>query len=78
MNSKCYMSRRQFLQYAGVSLAAASAFARPESSIAASATALVIDTHTHFYDPTRPKGVPWPPRTDPLYRPHLPEHFRTL
>ena len=78
MNSKYYMSRRRFLQYTGVSLAAASAFARPESSIAASATVPVIDTHTHFYDPTRPQGVPWPPRTDPLYKPHLPEHFRTL
>ena len=38
----------------------------------------IIDTHTHFYDPTRPQGVPWPPRTDPLYKPHLPEHFRSL
>ena len=78
MNSKYYMSRRRFLRYAGVSLAAASAFARLESSIAASATVPVIDTHTHFYDPTRPEGVPWPPRTDPLYKPHLPEHFCAL
>ncbi len=78
MNCENYMSRRRFLQYAGVSLAAASAFARPDSSIAASAKVPVIDTHTHFYDPTRPKGVPWPPGTDPLYRPHLPEHFCAL
>ena len=21
---------------------------------------MIIDTHTHFYDPTRPEGVPWP------------------
>jgi len=78
MNSKYYMSRRQFLQYTGVSLAAGSVFARSESAIAASATIPIIDTHTHFYDPTRPQGVPWPPRTDPLYKPYLPEHFRTL
>jgi len=78
MDSKSYMSRREFLQYAGVSFAAASVFARPESSIAASAKVPVIDTHTHFYDPTRPQGVPWPPMIDPLYKPHLPEHFRTL
>lgn len=79
MNSKYYMSRREFLQYAGVSLAASSVFAHPESAVAASATVPIIDTHTHFYDPTRPQGVPWPPRTDPLlYKPHLPEHFRTL
>ena len=36
-----------------------------------------IDTHTHFYDPTRGQGVPWPPRTDDvLFRPRLPEDFR--
>ncbi len=78
MNSKYYMSRRELLQYAGVSLAASSVFAHPASAIAASATMPVIDTHTHFYDPTRPQGVPWPPMTDPLYKPHLPEHFRAL
>jgi len=78
MNSKYYISRRQFLQYAGVSFAAGSVIARPESSIAASATVPVIDTHTHFYDPTRPQGVPWPPMIDPLHKPHLPEHFRSL
>ena len=72
------MSRRRFLRYTGVSLAAGSVLAHPESAIAASATVPVIDTHTHFYDPTRPQGVPWPPMTDPLYKPHLPEHFRSL
>ncbi len=78
MDSKSNMSRRQFLEYAGVSFAAASVFARPELSIADSTTMPVIDTHTHFYDPTRPQGVPWPSGTDPLYKPHLPEHFRIL
>jgi predicted TIM-barrel fold metal-dependent hydrolase len=78
MDSKSNMSRRKFLQCAGVSIAAASGFSRPELSIADSATVPVIDAHTHFYDPTRPQGVPWPPMTDPLYKPHLPEHFRAL
>lgn len=37
---------------------------------------MIIDTHTHFYDPTRPEGVPWPPADNKLlYRPVLPEHF---
>lgn len=37
----------------------------------------VIDTHTHFYDPTRPEGVPWPrPDESLLYRRVLPRHFR--
>lgn len=39
----------------------------------------IIDTHTHFYDPTRPQGVPWPPKNDPvLYQPTLPERYRKL
>ena len=36
----------------------------------------IIDTHTHFFDPHRPQGVPWPPSDNPdLYRTTLPEHF---
>lgn len=38
-----------------------------------------IDTHTHFYDPSRPQGVPWPPKGDAvLHRTVLPPEFRTL
>ena len=40
---------------------------------------MIIDTHTHFYDPTRPEGVPWPPADNELlYRTVLPEHHRAL
>jgi L-fuconolactonase len=40
------------------------------------ATPQIIDTHIHLYDPTRPQGVPWPARTDPLlYRPTLPATY---
>jgi len=36
----------------------------------------IIDTHIHLYDPTRPQGVPWPPKNDPLlYRRTLPADF---
>jgi predicted TIM-barrel fold metal-dependent hydrolase len=39
----------------------------------------VIDTHTHFYDPKRPEGVPWPPADDRLlYRTVLPHDYRAL
>ena len=39
----------------------------------------IIDTHTHFYDPTRPEGVPWPGKDDKvLYRPVLPDEFKKL
>ena len=40
---------------------------------------MMIDTHTHFYDPTRPQGVPWPPKDNKLlYRTVLPAHYKTL
>lgn len=40
---------------------------------------MIIDTHTHFYDPTRPQGVPWPAPDDKvLYRTVLPEHCKAL
>ena len=40
---------------------------------------MIIDTHTHLYDPTRPQGVPWPPPDNELlYRTVLPEHFKSL
>ena len=39
----------------------------------------VIDTHTHFYDPNRPEGVPWPPKDDAvLSRPVYPAEFQQL
>jgi len=40
---------------------------------------MLIDAHTHFYDPSRPQGVPWPsPKDAHLYRTVLPEHFKAL
>lgn len=37
---------------------------------------MIIDTHTHFYDPTREQGIPWPNEDDPvLYRTVLPRNF---
>src|SRR5205085_2584693 len=46
------------------------------ASSARAATTQIIDTHIHFFDPRRPKGIPWPPKTDAvLYRPVLPESF---
>jgi L-fuconolactonase len=41
--------------------------------------ATIIDTHTHFYDPARPQGVPWPDKSDKLlYRAVLPKDYRAL
>jgi L-fuconolactonase len=39
---------------------------------------MIIDSHTHFYDPARPGGVPWPPADSSLYRTVLPADFRAV
>ena len=40
---------------------------------------MIIDAHTHFYDPYRPQGVPWPNKEDgAIYRTVLPEHHRAV
>lgn len=39
----------------------------------------IIDTHIHLFDPTRPQGVPWPPKDNAvLYRPALPDRYRKI
>jgi len=60
------MKRRHFLQ------TAAAAAALPFQASAAPAASRIIDTHTHFYDPSRPQGVPWPGKGTKLYRTVLP------
>jgi L-fuconolactonase len=37
-----------------------------------------IDTHTHFYDPRREQGVPWPDKQSPLYRPVYPNDWLSV
>lgn len=38
----------------------------------------IIDAHIHLFDPTRPAGVPWPDKADTIYRPALPDRYRSL
>ncbi len=39
----------------------------------------IIDTHIHLFDPRRPRGIPWPPKDDPvLYKPALPARYRQV
>lgn len=62
------MKRREFL---AASAATAVAWAAPSFPI--------IDTHIHLFDPTRPQGIPWPPKTNTLlYKPALPERYRQM
>ena len=67
------MNRRTFLQQA--TAAAASFAASPLHSAAVPTASRVVDTHTHFYDPTRKEGVPWPEKGSPLYRTVLPKDW---
>ena len=73
-------SRRAFIKASLACAAAASAGLATGCAShrsASSRSAGVIDTHTHFYDPSRPQGVPWPPRNDTLlYRTVLPKDYR--
>ncbi len=46
------------------------------SLLQAATPVLWVDCHTHFYDPTRPQGVPWPSKGTALYRPVLPKDLR--
>jgi L-fuconolactonase len=68
------LSRREFLHAAAGLTAGVCCGATPTPR-----PAKIIDTHTHFYDPTRPQGVPWPPKNDTLlYRTVLPKDYRAL
>ena len=70
--------RRAFLA-AGAAAALGSFAAANEARSADADLPPAIDAHTHFYDPTRPEGVPWPAKNDEvLYRPVLPREFKKL
>jgi len=72
------LPRRQFLQRISVAAATVAAGATSAAELA-TYRGRIIDTHTHFYDPTRPQGVPWPPKDDRLlYRRVLPADYQSL
>ena len=65
------MHRRNFLRAAGGGVLILPALH--------AASAPLIDTHVHFYDPARPRGVPWPPKNDALlYKTVLPASYANL
>ena len=67
-------TRRRFLQLSAASLAS-SAVAAEASFVKPTVASRIIDTHTHFYDPTRPGGVPWPSKGSQLDRPVYPQDW---
>ena len=67
------MERRNLLR---VGLGAAIGFAVDAQG--ASQTTPIIDAHIHLFDTQRPGGVPWPEKTDTIYRPALPDRYASL
>lgn len=65
------MNRRHWLS-STIAAAIASALLRRDTAWADAPATRVVDTHTHFYDPTRPQGVPWPPADSNLHRRVMP------
>lgn len=71
------MNRRTFLSASAAALAAGCASEAPKAPDPAEVPVPILDTHIHLYDPTRPGGVPWPPKTNTLiYKKTLPDRFR--
>lgn len=74
----CATSRRNFLRGAATIVASSLATSmrgagQPSPSIP------VIDTHVHYYDPSRPQGVPFPsPKLTALYQPFLPPQLEKI
>jgi len=38
----------------------------------------IVDTHLHFFQPSRPGGVPWPPPESKLFRDVLPAEYEAV
>ncbi len=67
------MKRRQF------HLSAMAALVPAASRAADAVSTRVIDTHTHFYDPGKPGGIPWPAAHEKeLYRRVLPRDWQAV
>jgi len=75
-------ARREFLRSSAAALLGSALTSHSRTEAADSTLSYrgpVIDTHTHFYDPTRPQGVPWPPKDlAPLYRRVTPTDWMSL
>ena len=81
-NPASRLPRRDFLaESVGLTAGAVTALEMPASRGhgADAGRGPIIDTHVHFYDPTRPEGVPWPDPSDALlYRPVSPADWKRL
>jgi predicted TIM-barrel fold metal-dependent hydrolase len=74
------LTRRQWIGVvaAGATVTGRSAEPQPANESEPDRPA-IIDSHTHFYDPSRPEGVPWPsPDNATLHRTVLPPEWEGL
>ncbi len=74
-------SRREFLKSACsiALLEAAGALNAGAAAKPASSKIPKVDTHIHLFDPNRPQGIPWPPKTETaLYHPALPDRYARI
>lgn len=72
------ISRRSFVQTVIAATALPSVMSQASAADSTDAVP-IIDTHIHLFDPTRPGGIPWPTKNDPLlYKPALPERYRQI
>ena len=69
------IGRRSFLKKIG---SASGAFVGLSAAASQARSIPIIDTHIHLFDPTREGGVPWPEKTDAIYKPSLPPRFASL
>ena len=71
------LSRRAFLHTASAAALSACGSCNSGPQGCKLRPAKIIDSHVHFYDPSRPQGIPWPPKNDALlYRRTLPDDYR--
>jgi predicted TIM-barrel fold metal-dependent hydrolase len=69
------LNRREFVR-ASIGTAASAILSHDAAPAKDDKATPRVDCHTHFYDPSRPEGVPWPGKEDRLlYRTVLPRHF---
>jgi predicted TIM-barrel fold metal-dependent hydrolase len=70
------MLRRDFVKLAAT---AGAAWASDPLASCLSPSMPIVDAHVHLFDPSRPGGVPWPERNDPvIYKPALPPRYAKI
>lgn len=78
MGSQNFLKSRREFFLTGVGTVMGMGMSMSASGAAGGLPEVVVDTHTHFYDPSREGGVPWPQKGSPLYRTVMPEDWKKV